>query len=342
MYKSLALKLLVSALIIYTVGCGDKKDDKKTDARQDSIISSLITKDPATGKDKVQLKYVVSVGDTFRYKMVAKTSNSENSPATEGKEVKQDNEISYYYTKVVDNVEASGIITYKVNYDSILITSQMEDQLVIYNSNVNDSIKNNPAFIQYNAVIREPFYIRVSSAGEITDVYGLEKIHENLFHALGDTLKEEDKMTIKESFGKESVKEVLQQEYQMVPPTPVDVDSSWIKSYNTQIMFFEVVNSAQYTLKSLEDKDGSKIANIEAALVVEFLNKEIKERGIKFTIEKSETTGNGKIMFNMSRGCIASKETSTTLNLDLRMSAQGQSAKSEQKVITNMTVTLLN
>jgi hypothetical protein len=218
----------------------------------------------------------------------------------------------------------------------------MEDQIVKYNSNINDSVKNNPAFIQYNAVIREPFYIRVSSAGEITDVYGLEKIHENLFHALGDTLKEEDKMTIKESFGKESVKEVLQQEYQMVPSYPVEVDSSWIKSYNTQIMFFEVVNSAQYTLKSLEDKEGKKIANIEATLVVEFLNKEIKERGIKFTIEKSETTGNGKITFDISRGCIANKETSTTLNLDLRMSAQGQSAKSGQKVVTNMMVTLLN
>jgi len=342
MYKSLALKLLVSALIVYSIGCGDKKDDKTKSGKQDSIIASLITKDPATGKDKVQLKYVVTKGDKFSYKMVAKTSNSENSPATEGKEIKQDNEINYFYTKEVDNVEPSGIITYKVTYDSILITSQMEDQIVKYNSNVNDSMKNNPAFIQYNAVMREPFFIRVSPAGEITDVYGLEKIHENLFKALGDTLKEEDKMTIKESFGKESVKEVLQQEYQMFPAYPVDVDSSWIKSYNNQIMFFEVVNSAKYTLKSIEDKDGKKIANIEANLVIEFLNKEVKERGVKFTIEKSETNGSGKIAFDMNRGCITSKETSTTLNLEMRMSAQGQSAKSEQKVITNMSVTLLN
>jgi hypothetical protein len=342
MYKSLAFKLLVSALIIYTIGCGDKKDDKTREGKQDSIIQSLITKDPASGKDKVQLKYIVSPGDTFRYKMVAKTSNSETSPATEGKESKQDNEINYFYTKIVDNVEASGIITYKVTYDSILISSVMDDTNIRYNSNVDDSMKNNPAFIQYNSVIDEPFYIRVSSAGEITDVYGLEKIHENLFHALGDTLKEEDKLTIKESFGKESVKEVLQQEYQMFPPTPVEADSSWIKSYNNQIMFFEVVNSAKYTLKSIEEKDGSKIVNIEASLVVEFLNKEIKERGIKFTVEKSETSGSGKVTFNMSRGCITNKETSTTLNLDLLMSAQGQSAKSEQKVSTNMIITLLN
>ncbi len=342
MYKSLALRLLVFALIIYVMGCGDKKDDKTSKNTQDSIVATLITKDQATGKDKVQLKYIVNKGDKFSYKMIAKTSTSEKSPATEDKEVKQDNEINYFYTKEVDNVESSGIITYKVAYDSITITSQMGDQIVKYDSNVNDSVKTNPAFLQYNAVLREPFFIRVSPTGEITDVYGLEKIHENLFKAFGDTLKEEDKAQVKESFGKESIKEVLQQEYQMFPSQPVNVDSAWIKSYNTQILFFDVVNSAQYTLKGIEEKDGRKIANIEANLVVEFLNKEVKERGIKFNIEKSETSGSGKITFDLNRGCITNKETTTTLNLEMRMSAQGESAKSEQKVQTNLTITLLN
>jgi hypothetical protein len=342
MYKSLALRLLVFALIIHVIGCSDKKDDKTSKNTQDSIIASLITKDQATGKDKVQLKYIVNKGDKFSYKMIAKTSTSEKSPATEDKEVKQDNEINYFYSKEVDNVESSGIITYKVAYDSITIVSQMGDQIVKYDSNVNDSVKTNPAFLQYNAVLHEPFYIRVSPTGEITDVYGLEKIHENLFKAFGDTLKEEDKAQIKESFGKESIKEVLQQEYQMFPSQPVNVDSTWIKSYNTQILFFDVVNSAQYRLKGIEDKDGRKIANIEANLVVEFLNKEVKERGIKFNIEKSETSGRGKITFDLGRGCISNKETTTTLNLEMRMSAQGESAKSEQKVLTSLTITLLN
>ena len=122
----------------------------------------------------------------------------------------------------------------------------------------------------------------------------------------------------------------------------MNVDSSWIKSYNTQILFFDVVNSAQYTLKGIEDKEGRKIASIEANLVVEFLNKEVKERGIKFNIEKSETSGSGKVTFDLNRGCITNKETTTTLNLEMRMSAQGESAKSEQKVLTNLTITLLN
>lgn len=340
MYKSLALKLLIAVFIVYFAGCGKKDDGKTGNEHQDSLISALITKD-ASGKEKVMLKYIVKKGDKFSYKVAAKTSTSENSPATEGKEVKQDNEIDYFYTKEVDNVESSGIITYKVSYDSIIITSQMGDQSVKYNSNINDSVKTNPAFLQYNAVIKEPFYIRVSPIGEITDVYGLEKIHDNLFKALGDTLKEEDKAQIKESFGKESIKEVLQQEYQMFPDSPVQTDSNWIKSYNTQILFFDVTNSAKYTFKGIEDKDGHKIAIIEANLIVEFLNKEVKERGVNFKIEKSETNGSGKISFDLNKGCITNKETTTNLTLEMRMSAQGQSAKSEQKVQTNLSVTLL-
>jgi len=340
MYKSLAFELLMAALIIYTVGCG-KEEKNTTESQKDSVVNSLISKDSVTGQQRIQMKYIVSKGDTFRYVMVAKTSTSEKSPATENKEVAQDNEINYYYTKVVDNVE-SGIITYKVTYDSILISSQMDDKTVKYNSNVDDSMKSNPAFLQYNAVLREPFYIRVSQTGEISDVYGLENIHQNLFKALGDTLSEEDKQSIKESFGEQSIKEVLQQEYQMFPSSPVDVDSSWIKSYNTQILFFDVINSAKYTLKSIEKKDDHTIANIEASLIVEFQNKEVKEQGVKLKIEKSETSGSGKITFDLNRGCITNKETATDLNLEMRMSAGGQSANTVQKVKTNLSVTLLN
>jgi Ni,Fe-hydrogenase III component G len=325
---------------VFIIGCGKKGD--QTVNKENSEISGLIMKDSITGKEKVMLKYVLKKGDKFVYKMTAKTSTTENSPATQGKDENQDNEINYYYTKEVQDVDASGIITYKVQYDSITITAKMNDQTVKYSSNVNDTVKSNPAFLQYNSVIKEPFFIRVTSDGEITDIYGLEKIHENLFKALGDTLKEEEKQNIKESFGKDSMREILQQEYQMFPKQPVFMDSSWIKSYNTQLMLFDVVNSAKYTLKSIEDKDNQKVANIEAVQNVEFLNKEVKQRGVKFSIENSETSGIGKITFNINKGCITNKETTTTLNLDMKMSAQGQAAKSVQKVKTNLLVTLLN
>ncbi|MCC6865740.1 MAG: hypothetical protein IT280_06220 [Ignavibacteria bacterium] len=340
MRKYFILNSILALLLVYVYGCGDKKDDNKTGDNKTN--SEFVKKDSVTGKQVVQLKYVVKKGDKFFYKMVAKTSNMEKSPATENKEVKQDNEINYYYQKEVDNVDASGIITYKITFDSINITSTMGEQSVKYNSNVNDSVKQNPAFIQYNAVIANPFFTRVSAYGEITDVYGMEKIYEHLFKALGDTLKEKDKEEIKRSFGEESIKEILQQEYQVCPQGPVAIDSSWVKAFNTSVLFFEVVNNAKYTMKSVEDKNSQQIANIEAALVVEFKNKEVNENGMKVKVENAETSGSGKISLNLTRGCIQNKETMTNLKLELKLSAQGQSANSTQAVSTNLYVTLLN
>ncbi|MCX7877795.1 MAG: DUF6263 family protein [Ignavibacteria bacterium] len=338
------LKFPISVAIVilslcFIISC-NKKDDPGT--VQNTSKSEFIIKDSVTGAEKVILKYKVKKGDVFKYKMIAKTSNMEKSPATEDKEIKQDNEINYFYTKEVLDVDESGIANFKVTFDSITISSKMDEESIFYNSNVNDSVRENPAFIQYNAIINNPFYMRVSPQGEINDVYGLEKVFENLFKALGDTLDEREKMEIKQQFGQESIKEILQQEYQICPKDPLSVDSSWTKSFTTTVLFFEVLNNAKYTLKGIDDKNGNILANIEALLNVEFKNKEVKERGMKIAIADSETTGSGKISINLNKGCIQSKETSTTLRLDLKLSAGGQSAMSSQGVTTNLIVQLLN
>src|SRR5258706_2455320 len=345
MYKKLAIKLILSVLLVYVIGCGDKKDDKKINDNKTNTDGKLVVpviKDSASGKEKVLFKYSLNKGDKFSYKMEASTINSENSPATQGKDEKQDNSINYYYTKEVSDVDPGGIITFKVKFDSITISAAVDTMVIKYSSNINDSIKANPNFIQYNSVINEPFFMRVSAEGEISDVYGMEKIYDNIFKALGDTLKESDKNSIKESFGKDAIKEILQQEYQIFPKEAVLKDSSWIKTFNTQVAVFEVVNNAKYSFKSIEDKNNQKIANIEALLTVEFKNKEVKEKGMTMTIQNVETEGSGKIAFSLNRGCILSKETMTKLNLNLKMAAQGQSAKSVQGVLTNLKVTLLN
>jgi hypothetical protein len=113
----------------------------------------------------------------------------------------------------------------------------------------------------------------------------------------------------------------MQQEYQICPKEEVMQDSSWMKSFTTGVLVFEVVNNAKYTFKGLENKDGQTFANIEAMLNVEFKNKEAKERGMTLKLENSETSGSGRITMNLTRGCVSHKETSTNLKLQIRLSA---------------------
>jgi hypothetical protein len=322
------------------LGCGDKKD---VTTRQSNVPNAnLVKKDSVTGKDKIQLKYVVNKGDKFRFKVSMSSSSSDKNTLGDNKEITQSEEQNYFYSKEVTEIDNNGIITFKVTCDSITIDGKYDTITVKYSSNLYDSVRSQPNFFHYNSMAGESFFMRVSSIGEVTEVYGMEKIYDNLFKAFGDTLTEDEKAYIKQTQGLESIKDVLQQEYQVFPKNEVFVDSSWTRQYNAQLFVFGTLNTNKYILKNLEEKNEHMYVIVDATQVVEFQNKEAKDKGITYKLTNSETSGTGRIQVNLSRGCVVTKETSQTLKLEVSASAQGQSAKMMQTVVTHTKVTLLN
>ena len=152
----------------------------------------------------------------------------------------------YYYTQEVAEISASGYITFKMKYDSIIITEKItaEDSTIsqTYNSNLKDSISAKLDFVQYNALAGQEFKFRVSPKGEISEVIELEQIHEKIFKALGDTLKADDKAKIKESMGSEALKSIIQNQFQKFPDTEVYKDSSWSFNSETNLSVFPIKN----------------------------------------------------------------------------------------------------
>jgi len=277
--------------------------------------------------------------------MNAKTSSKEKSPLTGDKEVTSTQDIFYYYAEEVNDVASSGIITYKIKFDSITIVSSAAEKdssiSMTYNSNIKDSVYSRPDFIQYNSIMNEEFFARVSPQGEISEVYGLEKVYQNMFKSLGDTLTSEQKETLKESFGKDAIKAVLQQQFQMFPENEVYQDSSWTRSYETQILIYTVKNILSYKLKKIKEENNQFLIEIEGELAVEFIEKEIKEKQMTYKVEDVKTGGKGMIVYNLSAGCVAKKETSTNIDLGMKISAGPQSVKTIQNVITELRVELM-
>ncbi len=351
-FKSLLIKLhivtkryiflfiFLTAIILQ--GCNkDSKTDNKTTTSSSGQNSDLIKKDGNV--EKVTLAMKPKKGDKFVYKMIAKTTSQENSPLTQDKDITSDQVINYFYSMEVTESSAD-VSTYKAKYDSINIVSTVksgDSSLVIkYNSNIKDSIYNKPDFIQYNAIINEDFFLRVSSKGEISDIYGLEKIYTKMFKALGDTLKDSDKNEIKESFGNNAIKSVMQQQFQLFPDTEVVRDSSWTRSYDTQLMIFPVKNNLSYKIKDIQNQNGDNIVVIDATLSIAFDQKEINEKDVKYQISDMDTGGKGTISFNLSRGCIVKKETNTKVDATMKISSKGQSMKSKQNANTYLLVEL--
>jgi hypothetical protein len=195
-------------------------------------------------------------------------------------------------------------------------------------------------FVQYNALAGQEFKFRISPKGEISEVIELEQIHEKIFKALGDTLKPDDKAKIKESMGSDALKAIIQNQFQKFPDTEVYKDSSWSFSNETNLSVFPIKNILSYKLKDIKT-DKNIIAEIEATLGIEFISKEEKQMGMTIKLMNDEAGGKGTVSFDLTRGCIIKKETSTNINMDLKLSAKGQSANSKQTLKTNLLVELL-
>lgn len=341
------LKNSISVLILAVLlsGCGNKDEktgDKEKSDKSGAANSDLVVKDDKGTKVTLTLK--PKKGDVLKYKMNAKTTSKEKSPLTDNREVTSTQDINYYYTEEVNEIASNGIVTFKIKFDSINIVSSASSgdssMSVKYNSNVKDSMYSQPDFIQYNSIINEEFYARVSPQGEISEVYGLEKIYENMIKALGDTLSMEQKESIKDSFGKDAIKAVLQQQFQMFPQSEVYKDSTWTRSYDTQILIFPVKNILSYKLKDVKEENSQYMLTIDAELAVDIMEKEVKDKKMSYSVEDSKTGGKGLIVYNLSRGCVQSKETSTNLEMNVKISAAGQSIKTLQTVATELKVSL--
>jgi len=352
MFKKINILLLFLSigflLAMFTIqGCGNKdeqtSDKKQNESNSGAGNSDLVKKDEKGTKVSLVLK--PKKGDVFKYKINAKTSSKEKSPLTGDKEVTSTQDIFYYYSEEVNDVASSGIITYTIKFDSITIVSSAAEKdssiSMTYNSNIKDSVYSKPDFIQYNSIMNEEFFARVSTQGEISEVYGLEKVYQNMFKSLGDTLSSEQKESLKESFGKDAIKAVLQQQFQMFPENEVYQDSSWTRSYETQMLIFPVKNVLSYRLKEIKEENNQFFITIDAELAVDFIEKEIKEKQMSYKVEDVKTGGKGMIIYNLSRGCVSKKETNTNIDLNMKISAGAQSVKTLQNVTTELKVELL-
>lgn len=350
MFKKISITAIIFMFGIMTSlfqSC-DKKDEKadekgKTGENKSSDNSDLVKKE--TAGTKVSLTLKPKKGDVFKYKMNAKTTSKEKSPMTGDKEMSSTQDINYYYSEEVNDISSTGIITYKIKFDSINIVSTVSSKdstmSISYNSNIKDSVYSKPDFIQYNSIMNEEFFARVSPNGEISETYGLEKVYENMFKSLGDTLTAEQKESLKDSFGKDAIRAVLQQQFQMFPEKEVYQDSSWTRSYETQILIFPVRNILSYKLREVREENNQTLLFIDADLSVDFIEKELKEKQVSYKVEEVKTGGRGNIVFNLSRGCVTRKETSTSIDMGMKISAGGQSVKTTQDVITELKVDLL-
>lgn len=331
MLKKLAIFLLSFLIFISFYSCDKIKEqiEKKED------VSGLRNEDLITKDDKgekINLKFKPEVGDIFKYKLKINQNTTDKSSLNKNKEIKSTQTMELYYTNEVTEINESGIITFKVRYDSVKMdmsaTSPDSSISMSYNSNKKDEKAKNKDFMLFDALVGKEFKARVTSSGEVTTLYDLEKVFEYIYKEYGDTLKSGDKEIVRKSI-EDELKELIQTQFQILPEKEVYVDSSWSYNQEAALGSFPAENVLTYKIESLNRSDKGIIINLDASLVFKVIENSIKDKqtGLSYKLENVKGEGSGKIELNLSKGCISKKDTKKYLFAVISASAKGQSAR---------------
>ncbi|MCX7833250.1 MAG: DUF6263 family protein [Ignavibacteria bacterium] len=341
-----AVFFLLSIFIFISFSACDKVKDL-TDKKQqvtESRNEDLIIKDDKG--EKVNLKFKPSLGDIFRYKLKIQQNSTDKSSLNKNKEIKSSQILELYYTNEVTEINESGIITFKVRYDSVKmdmsVSSPDSSISMSYNSNKKDEAVKNKDFMLFDALVGREFKARVTSLGEVTTLYDLEKVYDYIYKEYGDTLKSSDKEIVRKSI-EDELKELIQTQFQMLPEKEVYVDSTWSYNQEAALGNFPAENVLTYKIESLNRTEKGIIIGLDANLVFKVIESSFKDKssGLSYKLEDVKGEGSGKIELNLSRGCISKKDTKKYLYAVISASAKGQSAKVEKSDEIKLSLELL-
>lgn len=333
---------MVFVASLFFNGCS--KSDNEGQEIDKSQNADLIIKD-STG-EKVTLKMKPKTGDILNYRLHIEQNGSEASSLNQDNEIKNYQIMDLYFLNEVMEINEANVITYKVRYDSILVSIGASDKdtsySLVYNSNLKDSVYKKSDFVTFNALIGNDFRVRVSSLGEVSTIYDLEKIQNIIYKEYGDTLDSDEKEIVKKSL-EDQLKELIQTQYQIFPEKEVKKDSTWTSVQQSVLGSFPVENILNYTITSIEEKENCNIIGLTAALDFKVLENTYREKttGINYKLEDIKGSGSGTIQFNITRGCIVYKETEKSLSAKIRASLKGQSATSSKSDVIKLKLELL-
>ena len=140
-----------------------------------------------------------------------------------------------------------------------------------------------------------------------------------------------------------ALKPLVVQVFRQLTDKMVAKDSLWTNAQEpTKLMIFNAQNTSTYKIKSLELFNNDKIAVIDAGLktTISGSNK-VTDRGATYIFNKPITSADGKIYFNLSKGCVQKSKTNSKIQISYTMEVPTpkgleKGTKSETVINTNI------
>ena len=320
---------------VLLVSCSKKEDKPVSGKNQFAVDSSDIKTSPVDNpNESFVLKYSYEKGKKYNYRISFLASDKQimKSDSTITKSVRQN---SFYLLELTPSeIDPDGIMELNIVFTSSKVDAVDPNGIKYsYEYGVTKDSLEKVKFAEYDALINNPFSIRVSKSGEILEIMRADRISRRYIELKGfaDSLSTEQKSGVTKNLADQLLRPLMNQIFRKVPDHNLAKDSSWAYPQPpTQGSVFKLENTNVYNVTNLEKLNNDKIAVIDGYLkTVVTGNSKVTDRGINYNFSKPVTSAGGKIYFNVTKGFVIKSKTNS--KMESHVSMEGITPAGKQK-----------
>jgi hypothetical protein len=289
----------------------------------------------------VTLRYRWAKGDTARYRLTMNSAVTMSGLPGGMGDVTLNTRIAQVLRNDVEDMSGDGAATIRQTFESVRVEIDTPMGKMQYDSAAPESAAGDPgsALVKdmYAGLVGESIVIVMSQSGEVRKVDGMSRLAEKMFAKLPGQAMGPMGDSLKAGLSDDAMKIILSQGFGQLPEKPVKPGDTW----NTQMtvpnpMIGGMTTKMASTLKAV---DASQMATIVTKVAIAQDTSKPAANPMGFTVQMSEGTGAGEILFDAARGQLQRGTTELTLPMTMSGAAPDGTAINAQ-TLTRTTVTI--
>lgn len=212
--------------------------------------------------EKIKLRLRLKKGESYKLRM---TTDQKISQTIQGKQVDMSQTMGIGFTYHVREVDADGTAAVKLTYDSVLFKQDGPLGKIEYDSS-NPPETVHPMAKGFAALTGQSFSMRLSPQGQIKSVEGVDAMFTRVMQNIDvpdARVKATLEKKLKQQFGDDALKEMMENTMAIYPDKPVAIGDSWSKKV-VVTKGFAITLENTWTLK--DRKDGVAVVDVQSKI----------------------------------------------------------------------------
>lgn len=329
------------------VGCSKKSGENASNqANSFNVDTAAIKTVPVSDPGQsFNIAYKFDKDKHYQYRISSFTHDEQTIQMDSSVTQKIDRNLTYIIDTYLTNEEKDGVKIMDFEIKSIKLDENVNGKQISFQSGSKMDSTDKIKFAEFYALLNNPFGIRLGSNGGVIEIFKVDKIVDKYVGVLNSKtpVTAIQKEQLKNRLTEGILKPMAAQVFREMPDKSLAKDSTWNKQQPPdQYLVFKINNSDVYKVDGIGTYNNDKLAVIDAGMKSDIEGQtDLVQNKISYHFQKPQTSTNGKIYFNLSKGCIQKSKVDTKLHFAYTMEGmtpQGKKKKSEKEVLSSSNI----